>query len=95
MEMNPKNTKNANQQKKYNVGDIVEFYTREIAMHASVMAGTATSIYLNDYPLEKAKGTISSIHNMAPDLLWYAIIEERGFFCSVVFPEDILDCNES
>lgn len=94
--MNPKNTKkNTNQQKKYNVGDIVEFYTREIAMHASVMAGTATSIYLNDYPLEKAKGTISSIHYMESDLLWYAINEESGFFCSIVFPEDILDCNES
>lgn len=78
--------KKMNLQNEYSVGDKVVFFTSEIAMHASVMAGTATSICLNDYPREKAIGTISSIHYKDSE----PISEESGYLCSMVQPEDIV-----
>lgn len=82
--------KKMNQQNEYRVGDKVVFFTNEIAMHASVMAGTATSICLNDYPREKAVGTITQIHYKDSEPISYVVFEESGYLCSMVWPEDIV-----
>ena len=75
---------------KYSKGSKVRFFTSEIAMHASIMAGTANCISLNDYPPEKAVGTITSIHYKDSEPISYVIFEESGYLCSMVQPDDIV-----
>lgn len=75
---------------KYSKGDKVRFFTSEIAKHASVMAGTAISTCLNDYPHEEAVGTITQIHYKDSEPISYVIFEESGYLCSMVWPEDIV-----
>lgn len=55
-----------------------------------VLAGTATSIYLNDYPRKEAVGTITQIHYNDSEPISYVIFEESGYLCSMVQPEDIV-----
>lgn len=71
---------------KYSKGSKVRFFTSEIVMHASVMAGTANSISLNDYPREEAVGTLTSIHYKDSKPVSYVIFEESGYLCSMVQP---------
>lgn len=55
----------------YNVGDRVKFRTREISFYVSRIEGTATSIYLHDYPEEETTGTIRDVDKLGdkPDML--------------------------
>lgn len=73
----------------YNVGDKVRFRTREISFYANRIAGTLTSIYLNDYPEQETTGTITDVNKLG-DNAYYAIIAECGIICNLVFQTDII-----